>query len=119
MIVLFGIWVLCIICTSMIAAAKGYNGFLWGLLGFFFGIFALIVAAVMPSKNPQLVQIVQAPLERPVEGPQQTCPLCFSHIPAAATVCRFCQRDVTSSSIAISPHKVYGVPVRPPEPEES
>jgi hypothetical protein len=39
-----------IIC-GVIAAIKGRNPFGWGILGFFFSIFTLIVVIVIPSKK--------------------------------------------------------------------
>jgi hypothetical protein len=39
-----------IIC-AVIAAMKGRNPFGWGILGFFFSIFTLIVVSVIPSKK--------------------------------------------------------------------
>ena len=38
--------------TGRIAARKGRNAVLWGVFGAFFGIVAVIVAAVMPAKQP-------------------------------------------------------------------
>ena len=34
-----------------LAVKKGRSGPLWGVLGFFFGIFALIVIALLPAQN--------------------------------------------------------------------
>ena len=40
-----------VICV-LIANSKGRNPWLWGILGFFFGLITLIVIAVLPSTRP-------------------------------------------------------------------
>lgn len=45
-------WVLFGILTAFVASAKNRSVGLWALLGFLFGVLALIVIAVMPSKKP-------------------------------------------------------------------
>jgi hypothetical protein len=67
-----------------IARAKHRNPSPWFWGGFFFGIIALIVVLCVPSKA-----VVAA------AGTVKTCPYCVSEIPISATVCRFCQRDLS------------------------
>jgi hypothetical protein len=43
--------VIAAIISGVIAATKGRNPIGWGILGFFFSIFTLIVVAVIPSKK--------------------------------------------------------------------
>ena len=43
--------VIAAIISGIIAATKGRNPIGWGILGFFFSIFTLIVVAVIPSKK--------------------------------------------------------------------
>jgi len=45
------IWILIIAWTASIARRKGRSPFLWGLLAFFFSLFALILIALMPSRR--------------------------------------------------------------------
>lgn len=45
------IWILIISWTAAIARRKGRSPFLWGVLAFFFAVFALILVALMPSKR--------------------------------------------------------------------
>jgi len=45
------IWILVISWTAAIARRKGRSPFLWGLLAFFFSLFALILVALMPSRR--------------------------------------------------------------------
>jgi phosphoglycerol transferase MdoB-like AlkP superfamily enzyme len=45
------IWILVISWTAAIARRKGRSPFLWGVLAFFFSIFALILVALMPSRR--------------------------------------------------------------------
>jgi hypothetical protein len=47
----FIIWILIISWTATTAARKGRSAFLWGLLAFFFSIFALLLVVLMPSKR--------------------------------------------------------------------
>jgi len=71
------LWTLVVI----IARAKNRDAWSWVGLTFFFGIFAfpfLVFSSTIPPPGP----------------PTQTCPHCQSDIPDAATVCRYCTRDV-------------------------
>lgn len=47
----FIIWILIISWTATMASRKGRSAFLWGVLAFFFSIFALIVVLLLPSKR--------------------------------------------------------------------
>ena len=38
--------------TGWVASRKGRNAVAWSLIGLFFGVFGLLVAALMPSKKP-------------------------------------------------------------------
>jgi hypothetical protein len=39
------------VATAAVASHKGRNAVLWGALGFFFGLIALIVCALLPSRK--------------------------------------------------------------------
>jgi hypothetical protein len=43
--------IICAIVCYRIAIGKGRGPALWAILGFFFSIIALIIIAVLPSKN--------------------------------------------------------------------
>lgn len=96
MLIAFVIWVTCMIATPVVASARGMNGCIWAIVGFFFGFFGLLFACIWPSPKPQLVQVIGSGLpSQPAlsAGPTRLCPACLSDIPAAATVCRYCQRE--------------------------
>jgi hypothetical protein len=38
--------------TAALANSKGRSPVTWGILGFLFGIFALIACAILPSRKP-------------------------------------------------------------------
>lgn len=46
------IWLAFAILTAMAASSRGRSGFLWFLLGVFFGIFALIAVLVLGRVDP-------------------------------------------------------------------
>lgn len=45
------IWVICGVFAAVVANSKGFNVGLWLLLGFLFGIFALIAVAAIPAEK--------------------------------------------------------------------
>ena len=45
------VWCICSFICYSIAESKGRSGALWAALGILFGIFAVIVIALMPSQN--------------------------------------------------------------------
>jgi hypothetical protein len=98
------IWIICAIVSGVIASSRGLSGCLYSFLGFIIGPFGVLMACVMPS--PNRVDAVYARVTPPVRvGPPQMtrkCPECLSDIPAAARVCRYCQRESQpTASIAI------------------
>ena len=44
-------WGVCAVISAVTAAKKGYNAGAWLVLGFLFGIFAVIVVALLPNKS--------------------------------------------------------------------
>jgi hypothetical protein len=50
--VLFLIWVASVAGSAMVASSKNRSAGVWAVLGFLFGVFALIVVAVLPRKQP-------------------------------------------------------------------
>lgn len=61
----------------------------WLTATFFFGPIPLLALAFMPGRQHRI-------------GESRQCPHCISEIPKAASVCRYCQRDLTSGSVTIS-----------------
>ena len=80
-------WFICAIAAATIANARGTKDggavayFIGGLV---FGPIAVLMACVMPTRS----QVYAANVKT------TSCPHCLSEIPAAASACRYCQRDV-------------------------
>ena len=47
------LWILSGIVAAIVAAQKNRNAFGWLILGFFFGLFALIAVACLPKLPPK------------------------------------------------------------------
>lgn len=50
---LLGFWALLIWGCASIAKGKGRSPIAWGFLGLFFGLFALLLIAILPPLSPQ------------------------------------------------------------------
>lgn len=79
------IWLLFGIVCAIIASKRGRNWFGWLLIGSIIGVFGLILVLVLPSRAPDKAL---------ASGQTKVCPYCAEHIQAAATVCRYCGRDL-------------------------
>ena len=73
-----------VICV-LIANSKGRNPWLWGILGFFFGLITLIVIAVLPSTRPS-----GPDGETSGAGSGQQCPQCGAENPEESAYCANC-----------------------------
>ena len=75
-------WFLCAIGAAAIGSMKGRSGILWLLLGAVFGLFALVIVAVLPKVKPGV--------DIPGPATHVICPDCRSYIPKEARVCKHC-----------------------------
>lgn len=88
------IWTMCGCASAVISSNKGQGGCAGFAVGFLLGPLGLIIVACLPPTDRALVRKAQLTSQAEI-GAQKTCPYCRSFVPAAATVCRFCQRDLT------------------------
>jgi hypothetical protein len=92
------IWLICAVICAAAASARGLNGCLWSVLGFLLGPLGVLMALLWPTPQ-KVITVVQhrSPIALQGEtepGEQKLCPFCRSWIPAAASVCRYCQRAI-------------------------
>jgi hypothetical protein len=90
-----GFWFICAIAGGAIASSKGLSGCMGMALGFLLGPIGLLIVVCLPASP-----LVVAQAQQIEAGPSKLCPHCRSIIPAAASVCRFCQRE---SPAALTP----------------
>jgi len=78
------LWFACAIITTIVASSKGRSGFGWFILSIFFGFFALLLVALLPSlKKDAIPNGVSA--ETHVR-----CPDCREFVFMDATKCKHC-----------------------------
>lgn len=56
-IIAFIVWFALLVATMNIAGTKGRSVVLWGILGFFLPVIALIVVLLLPAKQEQSYQV--------------------------------------------------------------
>jgi len=81
------LWIGFACIPASIASSKGRTFFGYWLFGLFFFLPALVVVLLQP------------PLVSSNAPGMRSCPLCLSAIPARATVCSHCRRDVPPISV--------------------
>lgn len=77
-------WLFCAAATAIIAGARGRSVIGWLLLGLLFGIFALIVVAVIPAPPDHIVN----------RRDYLPCPFCREPINKYSTKCKHCHSSV-------------------------
>jgi hypothetical protein len=75
-------WLGCIVLTTIVASSKGRSGLGWFLLSCLFGLFALILVALLPS-------LKKDPLA-PTPETHVRCPECREFVYMDATKCKHC-----------------------------
>lgn len=70
--------ILAAVIGAVIAAKKGRNGLLWGLLCFSFPILVIVVTLLPPVRTRTAVR---------------RCPSCYREMREDEVICRFCKRE--------------------------
>lgn len=91
-ILLFPLWILFAFGTAIVAKAKGRSFVGWGCLGFIFGLFALLIVAVLPSRDTQDQRAART--YGTAVGQWRVCPACAEAVRVTAMKCRYCQSPV-------------------------
>lgn len=102
------IWVVFAILTAVVASNKGRSGIGWLLLGLVFGIFALILVALLSNQKTvaaRHAELVAATRDRNSgasgsgsDNARRPCPRCGESIALTARVCRFCNQNLDESA---------------------
>jgi hypothetical protein len=103
----FFFWFACTALTTIVASSKGRSGFGWFFLGFFFGIFALVAVALMPSIKAESTDGsyeyhdgISRKKYIPFDPSSKACPFCAELIKVEAIKCKHCQSDLTQPAPA-------------------
>jgi Na+/melibiose symporter-like transporter len=94
----FSIWFICAIVAAIVASSRGRSGFGWFLIGCIIGIFAIILVALLPSKNERAIVVGG---EVATAETHVRCPWCKGLVRMDATVCMHCRKELVP--VATSP----------------
>lgn len=95
-----------ILCGAVVYSdAKKYKGTsagLWGLVGFFFGIFGVIIwfiARISKEKKDYTLKTDEQIItdEKIVKTEERPCPQCGQQIPTDAIICPYCMSSLTNT----------------------
>lgn len=76
-------WFGCAVVSGIVASSKGRSGFGWFILGCLFGVFALVLVALMPA-------IKTADANAPSPNTHVKCPDCRELVFKDARKCKHC-----------------------------
>lgn len=85
------VWFVCAVVAGIVAASRGRTGFGWFLLGCMFGIFALILVALLPSR-------ASASADEPTPVTHVRCPDCRELVRNEARKCKHCGASLVPQS---------------------
>jgi ribosomal protein L40E len=86
----FGLWFFSAVLAAVIYSDKGRSGPGAFIVGLIMGPLVLILALASSTNGAELER------RRIASGLAQRCKHCASLVPAAATMCRYCQRSVAA-----------------------
>ena len=89
MIIFIVLWLGSAIVCAAIADAKERLSMVWFLLGLIFGVFALLVIAILPTLGTEQ--------QRLTAGGYVPCPDCREPVRHDARICRYCRRDLAGN----------------------
>jgi len=100
LIAVFVIWLVCGFIASSIASSRGANSCVGFICGFIFGPLGIVIALLMNGAPVAVAGVGIGAAHSLPPGIGRECPYCRTQIPAAASVCRFCQRE---SAVGLPP----------------
>jgi competence ComEA-like helix-hairpin-helix protein len=93
------LWIISAIACYFIAKKKNRRGWLWLILGFLFGYFALGVLVFLKKRNQSMREVKQLSVQNHNIREEKKCPHCAELILVDAKVCKHCGRDVVNGFV--------------------